>query len=349
MSGSRHFTSVDDWVILNQEVNSTEFRVYAILRSSVINEFGGIPKYGFRVTAGWVAAMSGELFSRTTAHRALRGLADKGVLTRLNDPKGGGEGAEFEFVVYPGENYKGPTNTLAEVGRLARKATRSVSFTAFKVEANPTNGITREDHAKPSPGKILDQPDDVNLGLDVALPAVEPEVPTADEDSEFDIAALEEFDRRQGETRHGGGPVPTSQMIEFASELEALTCNNPEIRLRLMMGTCRRVAEAVRPALEKGWAPAMLAKRLVAELNPKIHSPENLLLSKARDLGDPPPVADRHGSTVLVAGKALDVGSYDLGFGYGRAKAEKPVAGPAPTEEERRERLARIARRTRES
>ena len=267
MSGSRHFTVVDDWVILNQEINSTEFRVYAILRAAVLNEYGGIPKSGIRVTAGWVSKISGDLFSRTTAHRALRGLADKGVLGRLSDPKAGGEGVEFEFIVHPDENYKGATNVQTEVARIKRMATRSVHFSALEIDGNPRNGLTRKDHVKPSPEDILGRPDGS---------APEPD----DEDPEFDTSGFD-------------APQPTDDGLtakeqEFAAELEEATAKNTTPRLRLLAGQCERVAKAAGPALGRGWEPAVLARRLASELNPKINSPQQFLVKKLDEVGKPP-------------------------------------------------------------
>lgn len=268
MSGSRHFTVVDDWVILNQEINSTEFRVYAILRAAVLNEYGGIPKSGVRVTAGWVSKISGELFSRTTAHRALRGLAAKGVLNRLNDPKEGGEGAEFEFVVYPDEGYEGVTNIQTEVARLKKKATRSIRFETVEIDGNPRNGLTRIDHVAPSAEDLLGQPKEIE--------------PVAEE-QEFDLSGLDGIGQE--------GPALTESQQEFAEELEQATGVSTTPHLRLMAGACRRIADAYGPALESGWIPRDLAQRLAAELNPKVRMPEKLLVSKAEDIGKPPKAA----------------------------------------------------------
>lgn len=268
MSGSRHFTVVDDWVILNQEINSTEFRVYAILRAAVLNEYGGIPKSGVRVTAGWVSKISGELFSRTTAHRALRGLAAKGVLNRLNDPKEGGEGAEFEFVVYPDEGYEGVTNIQTEVARLKKKATRSIRFETVEIDGNPRNGLTRIDHVAPSAEDLLGQPKEIE--------------PVA-EKQEFDLSGLDGIGQE--------GPALTESQQEFAEELEQATGVSTTPHLRLMAGACRRIADAYGPALESGWIPRDLARRLAAELNPKVRMPEKLLVSKAEDIGKPPKAA----------------------------------------------------------
>lgn len=264
MSGSRHFTVVDDWVILNQEITSTEFRIYAILRAAVVNEYGGIPKSGIQVTAAWVSKISGELFSRSTAHRALRGLADKGVLGRLSEPQAGGDGVEYEFVVYPDADYKGVTNIQAEVARMKKGATRSIRFDTVEISGNPRNGLTRKDHVEPSATDILGQPVES-----------EPE----DSDPEFDTSGL-------------GGSRPTGELTdiqqEFASELEEATGKNREPRLRLLAGQCEKIAQEAGAALERGWPPEVLARRLASELNPKIHSPQQFLIRKLGEVGKAP-------------------------------------------------------------
>ncbi len=382
MSPPRHFTIIDDWVLLNQKINSTEFRVYALMRANVVNEYGGIPASGFRVTAGWVAEISDSLFSRTTAHRALRGLAEHGVLRRLNDPKAGGEGGEFEFVVYPGEDYEGALSVVTEAARLAKKPSRSVAFSVVAITGNPANGLTAKDHLKPSPESVLGQPEapakkggPVMSATDVAAiqqsladvgivtsgsvqeeavrqstsevpPGVDPETPEPPECA----------------PRAASVPVVTAEIrmglsgkeAVFAVELEQATARLPEERLRLMPGACDRVAMAVRHALELGWEPKALAKRLASELNPQVRMPENLLIGKARDLGAPPPVIDRRDGMVMIDGRAVDLGEYDLGFGHldepstpesGRFVEPEPMEAPVDEGQRKRERLARLARK----
>ncbi len=280
MSGSRHFTVVDDWVILNQKITSTEFRVYAILRAAVVNEYGGIPKTGIQVTAAWVSKISGELFSRSTAHRALRGLADKGVLGRLSEPQAGGDGVEYEFVVYPDTSYKGVTNIQAEAARMKKGASRSIRFDIVEIDGNPRNGLTRKDHVEPSATDILGQ-------------TTEPE--REDADSEFDTSGL-------------GAPQPTGELTEvqqaFAASLEEATGKNREPRLRLLAGQCEKIAGAAGPALERGWLPEVLARRLASELNAKIHSPQQFLIRKLDEVGKAP--SKRPASTLERSAKPGD-------------------------------------------
>lgn len=325
MAGSRHFTVVDDWVILNQEISSTEFRVYAILRAAVINSYGGIPKSGVKVTAGWVAEISGSLFSRPTAYRALRGLASKGVLGRLNDGKTEGDASQFEFIVYPGSDYEGVTNVQAEVSRLKKRATRSICFDTVDIEGNPRNGLTRKDHVMPSAGDILGAPGEAE---DVV-----------DGEPEFDLSGLDGIQAKK--------PLPLGPEEEFADELERITGSNPEEHLRLMRGSCLRVAKAVRPALAAGWKPGELAKRMAAELNPRIHSPEKLLLRKADDVGRPP--------SQVRKSREPEIPDYDPAYDFShldikndqapeREAGSELLLGEA-AQETKEQRLARIARK----
>ena len=162
------------------------------------------------------------------------------------------------------------------------------------------------------------------------------------EEQEFDLSGLDGISQE--------GPALTESQQEFAEELEALTSQNSEEHLRMTTGSCRRVAEAMRPVLAKGWKPKVLAGRLAAELNPKVHTPERLLISKASDFGAPPPEADPKSGKTMIKGKLVDLGSYDMGFGYGAPAPEpapaQPNVPPAQTDEGTRERLARLARKS---
>jgi hypothetical protein len=331
MSDSRHFTVVDDWVMLNPDVTATEYRVYSIIKGNLKHGYGGIPEAGFRATAAWVAQVSGGIVAVSTAHKAMQGLAKKGVLRRLNNPQSG-EGADFEFVIEPDETYEGARSVMARAAEVSQTTSRRVAFVTIPLMRRPKKPKAAD--AAPPFVLVMDETEE-------ASPVVEPEEPPVEEEPEFDMSGL-----------NGGGQQnrPTQAMIEFASELEAITSQQSEVKLRLMTGSCRRVAEAVRPALERGWAPAMLAKRLAVELNPKIHSPEKLLITKARDLGDPPPVVDRRDGKVLVKGRAVDLGQYDLGFGHAASGAQQPTASfvaekSLQGEESKEERLKRIARK----
>ncbi len=48
------------------------------------------------------------------------------------------------------------------------------------------------------------------------------------------------------------------------------------------------MAKAAGPALERGWEPAVLARRLASELNQKINSPQQFLVKKLDEVGRPP-------------------------------------------------------------
>ncbi|AXH66341.1 hypothetical protein SEA_SATIS_182 [Streptomyces phage Satis] len=334
MSDSRHFTLVDDWVMLNPDVTATEYRVYSIIKGNLKHGHGGIPETGFRATAAWVAKVSGGIVAVSTAHKAMQGLANKGVLRRLNNPQSG-EGADFEFVIEPDESYEGARSVMARAAEVSEATSRRVAFVAVPLRRKPKKPKV---DAMPPFILVLDEAEEPAGEAQVAEPEPEPE---------FDVSGLENY----GPKTQAGEPTPA--MAEFAAELEAITSQQSELHLRLMTGTCRRVAQAVGPLLDRGWAPGMLARRLAAELNPRIHSPEKLLLSKARDLGDPPPVVDRRDGKVMIKGKAVDLGGYDMGFGHldeppaepEWAPEPEPVQTPGNEEQEKRERLAQLARR----
>jgi hypothetical protein len=254
MSDSRHFTVVDDWVLLHPDVTSTEYRIYSIIKGNLKHTHGGVPETGFRATAAWVNEISGGLVSVSTAHKAMQALAKKGILRRLNNPQSG-EGADFEFVVVPPEEYAGPKSVMAEAAAISKKKSRSVVFVTVPLNRRPRKGA-RQQEAQAQAIVLMDEE------------AEEPE-------PEFDMSGLQ-------------APVPSGAEAEFAVELEEITARNIEPRLRLMSAACERVAAAVRPALEVGWNPRELALRMAAELNPRVNAPERLLISKAGDLGKPP-------------------------------------------------------------
>lgn len=325
MRQARAYTVTEDWVALNPDVTHAEFRVYTLIKGNLAHGPGGVPSFGFRATAGWVHRISNGLVSISTAHRALQGLAKKGVLVRRNDPNRGGEGAEFEFVTNP-EGYDGPRSIMGEASEIEKEATRSVAFSRVKLDGGP-DASGKKARKKPGPSLKMNEP--------------EPHLDDVQDDgeSEFDTSAFD------------GGAVPEVHPAEaeFAFELEALTGQSSEEHLRMTAGSCRRVAEAMRPVLGQGWKPKALATRLAAELNPKVHTPERLLISKAPDFGPPPPEVDPRGDKTMIKGRLVDLGSYDMGFGYDAPAPEpvEPKTPPAGTDEGTRDRLAQMAKKAR--
>lgn len=264
MRQARAYTVTEDWVALNPDVTHAEFRIYVLIKGNLAHGSGGVPSFGFRTTAGWVSRMSKGLISVSTAHRALQGLANKGVLIRRNDPMRGGEGAEFEFVTNP-EEYDGPRSIMGEASEIEKEATRSIAFSRVKLDGGP-EVPGKKSRKKPASDLKMDEP--------------EPQPEAAAEGApEFDTSVF-------------GGvatPVePTGAEAEFAAELEEVTSRSTTAHLRMMAGACKRVAAAARGALEQGWEPRILARRLASELNPRVNMPEKLLLQKVKDIGSPP-------------------------------------------------------------
>lgn len=336
MKKSRHFTTVDDWVTLNPEISNTEFRVYAIIKGKVKHGYGGVPETGLQPTASWVSMMSRGRLSTVTAHRALRGLAEKGVLRRLNNPKSGSAGVKYEFVVDPGEEYTGPLSVMAHATEVEKDAPQGVSFsTKVELSGHPSNGKPALPVKPPSVGLQMDEPDGEEPEFDM---------------SGFDSASV-------GSDSHTGAPNLdlTPEQQEFAAALEQMTAKNVEPRLRLLKGQCERIAEVLHSALEQGWDPGELALRLASELNPKINMPEKFLIRKAADIGAPPVRASisASGDKVMIKGKMVDLGSYDMGFGHTDLPAPQGIPGesekaPAPDVEGKEERLRRIVLRARQ-
>jgi hypothetical protein len=325
MSDRPTFSLTDDWVTL-ADLDHLTFRIYSILRTNA--EFGrnGVVNHTVHVTASWVVDCTQHWekpLAMSTVRKHMQKLVDAGVLRRVNDPKEG-LGTIYEFVADPGEDYPHPVNGFEHAKRISRsRGTTSVY-----------RRIRTDDSTAPSASRRSSRP------VVQVVEAFDAE-PVAEE-QEFDLSGLDGIGQE--------GPALTESQREFAFELEALTSQNSEEHLRMTTGSCRRVAEAMRPVLAKGWRPKVLAGRLAAELNPKVHTPERLLISKASDFGAPPTEADPKSGKTMIKGKLVDLGSYDMGFGYGAPAPEpapaQPDVPPAQTDEGTRERLARLARKS---
>lgn len=341
MSDRPTFSLTDDWVVL-ADLDHLTFRIYCILRTNAEFGRGGIVNHTVHVTASWVVDSTSHWekpLAMSTVRKHMQKLVEAGVLIRVNSP-GEGVGVIYQFVSDPGEEYAHPVNGFEHAKRISRG--RGTTSTYRRIPLNDEN-FTRSTKSR----KVAIAPDFAD-DLDSAMGQY-----VAKEEPEFDLSGLDSV----SVTPHADPPGSdlTISQQEFATELEALTSNNRDEHLRLMAGQCARIAEAVHPALERGWEPGALAKRLAAELNPKIHSPESLLKKKAADLGAPPVKPEQAGEDMLfIKGRLVDVSDYDPGFGYGSAPKPdvleipglEPVAQPeVPLRETKEERLANLARK----
>ena len=266
MSDRPTFSLTDDWVTL-ADLDHLTFRIYSILRTNA--EFGrnGVVNHTLHVTASWVVDCTRHWkkpLAMSTVRKHMQKLVDAGVLRRVNDPKEG-LGTIYEFVADPGEDYPHPVNGFEHAKRISRsRGTTSVY-----------RRIRTDDSTAPSTSRRSSRP------VVQAVEAFNAE-PVAEE-QEFDLSGLDGIGQE--------GPALTESQQEFAEELEQATGVSTTPHLRLMAGACRRIADAYGPALESGWIPRDLARRLAAELNPKVRMPEKLLVSKAEDIGKPPKAA----------------------------------------------------------
>jgi hypothetical protein len=331
MSDRPTFSLTDDWVTL-ADLDHLSFRIYCILRTNA--EFGrnSVVNHTVHVTASWVVDSTRHWkkpLALSTVRKHMQNLVDKGVLVRVNDPNEG-LGVMYEFVADPGEGYEQPVNGFEHAKRISRgRGTTSV------YRRVPIEGLVIGVDDPPGRSGRRGSYEAPPLPLSVTEPDVEPDPPQ--EEPEFDLSGLDRLGEPSPEK-------PTGPMAEFAAELESATSQKSEEKLRLMTGACRRIAVAVGPALERGWGARELAIRLAAELNPKIHSPEKLLLRKIEDLGDPPVRVARTKDEVIIGGKAVDLGSYDMGFGHDAAPAPVGKKESPPDGETKEDRLRRIAR-----
>lgn len=340
------FSLVDDWVAL-ADLDHITFRIYCILRTNA--EFGrnGMVNHTLHVTASWVVDCTQHWkkpLAVSTVRKHMQRLVEQGILKRANDPLGG-LGVIYSFVVDPGEGYEHPVNGFEHAKRISRS--RGTTSIYRRV---PLGDVPPE--KKPSPAR----PGASEIG-DVFEGAPEPEAggdafgfapigaerePAADspfdEEPEFDASGLDGLESAPSR--------PTPSMVEFAVELERATSQHPEEKLHLLAGACQRIAEAVAPALERGWDPKKLARRLSGELNPKVHSPERLLMTKVPDIGNPPQGQHADGMMVMN-GQVVDPADVDFGFGYDKAPAggaTKTFPFVRPRRGSSTDQLARMAR-----
>lgn len=308
----RHYTNADDWVILNKKITHTACRVYMLAKGRTKHETMAFPEHGFRATAEWFVRIMDGMFSAKTVREALRNLVENGALRRLNEnPKDGG-GGEYEFVVDPGKEYEGFLSVFDK--EKSTKMPQNASFREVDLSGHPSatgerfkgkskaeHGAARSGPKRPTSARPASPPAGADLeppfpGEPEADEAEGPEVP------EFDMTLVEPHMKDESE-------APSTAVGELAEALEQVTSGLTESKLRLLPGQCARVAEAYGSALAKGWEPRMLAKRLAGLLNTHIRMPEQFLVSKADDLGDPPKA--RAAGTALP--KAVD------GIGEGSA------------------------------
>lgn len=272
------FHIADDWVAL-LELKPAARTVYSLLRCNAAYGRSGVATHSVHVTSSWFHEMTQHWenpLTMPTVRRGLNELIDKGVLIRTNDPQDG-SGFVLAFVTDPGPQYQGPVNGFQHAKRVSKRC----GTKAYYVRQEETLGIpsvTGIRRNAQGPGAIPRQAPAADSGVAAETPA-------------------EPFD---GTVVESGTPKPepaapqsevTPAMREFAERLEERTGAMTDPKLRLMAGACQRLAEAVRPALDQGWDPKVLANRLASELNPRINTPERFLASKAKDLGSPPKAA----------------------------------------------------------
>lgn len=264
------FSLTDDWVVL-ADLDHLTFRIYCILRTNA--EFGrnGVVNHTVHVTASWVVDCTKHWekpLAMSTVRKHMQKLVEAGVLDRVNDPSGG-VGVIYQFVADPGEGYAHPVNGFEHAKRISRGRGTTSTYRRIPLDDGSLRVAQPEQKRK---GRGTSELEDE---LEAVLHAHSEE-----EDLEFDTSGFD-------------APQPTDDGLtakerEFAAELEEATGRNATPRLRLLAGQCERVAKAAGPALERGWEPAALARRLASELNQKINSPQQFLVKKLDEVGKPP-------------------------------------------------------------
>lgn len=274
------FSLCDDYVAL-MELKPAARTVYMLLRCNASFGRHGVAEHTVHVTSQWFTEMTRHWenpMPASTARRGLNELIDKGVLIRLNEAMDG-SGFIVAFVADPRGRIEGPTNGFNHAKKVAKRCGPTVYYnrrderpgipavTGIRLTRRytpPSDDAENGSDFMPEPEP---QPEDIGTPQDSPEPEPEPAAPPKIH------------------------PQGTAAMRDFAEALEEVTAQKADPKLRLMTGACHRLAEAYRDALEQGWDPKMLAKRLASELNPRINSPERFLASKADDLGVPPKTA----------------------------------------------------------
>lgn len=224
-------------------------------------------EHSVHVMATWFTEATQHWETPVTPSKARRGLnelAEKGIISRHNGPQDGA-GFVITFNMNPPVGSTVPVSGFRHAEEVSERCGVRAIFRRIGDET--PRQVRAERSAQP---KVEGQEDPFSDQI--------PEVyANGDPDPEFDLSGLEE-----------NAPGPVGSEAEFAAELEEVTGRNAEPRLRLLKGQCERIAEAARPALELGWEPRALALRMASELNPKIHSPQQLLVKKLGEVGTPP-------------------------------------------------------------
>lgn len=319
MSDKPTFHLCDDYVAL-MELRPAARTVYMLLRCNASFGRHGVVEHAVHVTGQWFTEMTSHWenpLPPSTARRGLNELIDKGVLIRLNDSKDG-SGFIVAFVADPRGRIEGPANGFNQAKRVAKRCGPTVYYdrkderpgipavTGIRLTSRyvpPSDDAEGEPAAQPQPAE---EPQN----------APEPQPPV------------------KPEIRPQGTPV----MRDFAEALEEVTAQKADPKLRLMTGACTRLAETYREALEQGWDPKALAKRLASELNPRINSPERFLVSKAADLGAPPKAA------IPGAPAPVDLGVDGIGeadMRRGRSSNDDPSSTEDPDDAAKRAQIVR--------
>lgn len=275
------FFIADDYVAL-MDLKPAERTVYMLLRCNTSFGRKGVAEHAVHVTASWFTEMTSHWekpFPASTARRGINGLIDKGVLIRLNEPQDG-SGFVLAFVADPRGQIDGPVNGFEHAKRTAKRCGTKVYYE--RKDGLP--GIPSVTGVRLGSRKVPQDVDSWGEQDNESPAAPQDDVPEERQTPAATPAKVPEPRAEEAAERADVTPV----MKEFADRLEERTAQFNDPKLRLLTGACQRLAEAARPVLDRGWSPKLLVNRLASELNPRINTPERFLLSKLKDIGDPP-------------------------------------------------------------
>jgi hypothetical protein len=118
------FTQIPDWIILNERVNPTAFRLWCILRSMQFEHGPGIPPLTLDQVCWLLPGVNGKPTSKTRAREALDCLLTEGLLMDVSAEGVSRAGARSYLAVdtpQKGMGWTGARRKLARYHRLWRR------------------------------------------------------------------------------------------------------------------------------------------------------------------------------------------------------------------------------------
>jgi len=118
--GRAAFTQIPDWVMLNERINPTAFRLWCILRSLQFERGPGIPPLTLDQICWLLPGVSGRPTSRTRAKEAVDALLAEGLLMDVSAEGVGRSGARSYLAVDTPQKAMGWPGARRKLARYCR-------------------------------------------------------------------------------------------------------------------------------------------------------------------------------------------------------------------------------------